>query len=179
MKKILSLHLTIMVLCLVLANYSNAQDKKDLSFIERQKVFASGNSLTSSTGVVEINFSQVPKRVRNDFSKSFSKFTSAKWYKVDDGFIASFTKNGNPMRSNYDLKGNWTYDLSTYSPEKLPSHVHSQVKSTYYDFTITSVDEIRTSDKTIYIVHMTDKNSWINVRVCEGDMEIIEHRTKS
>ncbi len=69
--------------------------------------------------------------------------------------------------------------MATYTEERLPVDVRALVKSSYYDFVITLVNELVTRDRKIYIVHMADKNCWINLRISDGEMEVIESYSRS
>jgi hypothetical protein len=71
------------------------------------------------------------------------------------------------------------FTISYYDEKKLPDEIRSIVKSTYYDYSITCVEEIHIDSKIIYIVHMQDDKTWKNVRICDGEMEIVEDFDKS
>ncbi len=54
------------------------------------------------------------------------------------------------------------------------------LKSQYYDYTITLVEEIETPMKPlVYVVHMEDSTTLKNVRVSEKEMEVLEEYKKS
>jgi hypothetical protein len=181
MKKTIYALVTGSFLFLATTNHVNAQQKSSVAFNEAKEPGLSGvpGENLDLSRVVEVKLGDVAAKAQKDFAKSFKQAEQIKWYKLDDGFIASFNQHGTAKRSNYDQKGNWRYSMATYTEEKLPLEVRSQVKTTYYDFAITLVNEIKTREKIIYIVHMTDKTSWINLRVCEGEMEVIERYSKS
>jgi hypothetical protein len=52
------------------------------------------------------------------------------------------------------------------------------VKSNYYDYTITVVQEITLHSQTIYLVHMQDETTWKVLKVADGEMSIIEDFNK-
>ncbi len=53
------------------------------------------------------------------------------------------------------------------------------VKSQYYDYTITLVEEIEVPMKPlVYVVHMEDSATLKNVRVSDREMEVLEEYKK-
>jgi hypothetical protein len=54
------------------------------------------------------------------------------------------------------------------------------IKSQYYDYKITLVEEIvQTLKPLVYVVHMEDATSLKNIRVSEREMEVIEEYKKA
>lgn len=113
-------------------------------------------------------------RAVRDFVNQFKQTDSVSWFKVRDGYIVNFLYKGDLIRTGYDLNGNWLYDMVSYPEDKLPHDVWHLVKSIYYDFSITWVNEIKKGYKKIYIVHLKNKYFFQNVRVCDGESEVIE-----
>ena len=119
--------------------------------------------------------SDINIKAMRDFMKSFKGAQSVQWYKVPDGTMAYFTNYGIKTRVSYDNKGNWMYNMRSYDEINLPREIRAQVKSVYYDYSITWVNEITKRQQTTYIVHMQDKKSWKTIKVCEGEeMETVE-----
>ena len=53
------------------------------------------------------------------------------------------------------------------------------VKSTYYDYSITLVEQIELPNEPVkYVVHLQDAVSWKNVLVSNGELNLIEDRKK-
>jgi hypothetical protein len=114
-----------------------------------------------------------------DFVKRYDNALDAKWYKVPDGWIAKCTLDNHKASVAYDRHGNWVYTMKTYAENKMPRDVRAIVKSTYYDYQIVVVQEIlKGKYPVVYVVHLQDSTCWKNVRVCEGEMEIIEEYQK-
>ncbi|MEO6960598.1 MAG: hypothetical protein ABIY90_01450, partial [Puia sp.] len=67
-----------------------------------------------------------------------------------------------------------------YSEDKLPREIRAIVKSTYYDFTITVVEDVQTRVNGVYLIYLEDKTSIKIVRVTrDGDMDVFKEITKS
>ena len=61
----------------------------------------------------------------------------------------------------------------------MPRAVRAQVKSTYYDCTITQIEEIELpGGPVVYLVHMYDATTWKNVRIRDGEMDLVEEFDK-
>jgi len=62
-----------------------------------------------------------------------------------------------------------------YNENSLPYAVRNSIKSIYYDYKTTDILELKVKNKTIYLVKITDTNTWKTVRVCNGDLEVLEN----
>ena len=114
------------------------------------------------------------KAVR-DFTKSCKKAEGIHWYIDARSTFAYYFINGNKAKRLNDKKGNFVYNILSYPEEFLPYSIRNQVKNAYNsDYTITWVNEVETEGKTTYIVHLLNKTTWLNVRVCDGEMDVLE-----
>ncbi|HEV8285685.1 MAG TPA: hypothetical protein VGQ09_15330 [Chitinophagaceae bacterium] len=87
-------------------------------------------------------------------------------------FIAKYAFNDVSYRVGYDKNGNWLYTIRTYAENKLPRNVRLIAKRSYKDYHITLVEEIeQPSDSFTYIIHLEGKTAWINLRVCNGEID--------
>lgn len=112
-----------------------------------------------------------------DFIKRFTEQPNARWYKMKDAsLLVKFEVPDIAYRVAYSSRGNWIYTIQTYYEKKLARDVRAIVKSTYYDFSITQVEEIDHVDGAgkVYIVHLKDDNCWKTVRLCNGEMDEME-----
>lgn len=114
-----------------------------------------------------------------DFEKSCQKAENIHWFIERNVTFAYYNVSGNRGKRVYDKKGNFVYSMVNYPEEYLPYDIRDQVKRIYYlDYNIIWVQEIQTEGKTIYVVHLTNKTTWLNVRVCEGEMDVLEQYKK-
>jgi len=112
-----------------------------------------------------------------DFVKRFHDQDNARWFKLKDAsLIVKFDRPDVGFRVAYSSKGSWVYTLQTYHEKQMPRDVRATVKSTYYDYSITQVEEIDHTDGAgiVYIVHVKDDASWKTLRVCNGEMDVLE-----
>jgi hypothetical protein len=118
-------------------------------------------------------------KVVKSFGKSFGNIPDKKWYVLEDGYVVYFKVDDISMKAVYNKKGTWMHTLRFYTEKNLPFAVRDLVKRTYYDFSIFLVIEIETDNKIIYLLKMEDKNSLKTVRVIDGEINEIEHYSKS
>lgn len=112
------------------------------------------------------------KAVRH-FMTTYPHISNEKWEILKDGYMASFVSNSIFERVYFDKKGNWLHSITQYDETKLPTDVRASVKSIYYDYAITTADEINISGKKakpIYLVHITFNNTFKTIRVCDGEV---------
>jgi hypothetical protein len=121
----------------------------------------------------------VNTRAIRDFLCKYEKATDVIWYKVDKGFIVRFVLDSVSGRAAYKSNGTWVYTIKQYQEAEMPKQVRALVKSTYYDYNITLVEEIEQPNELVkYLVHLQDDVSWKNVVVSNGQMELIEDKKK-
>jgi hypothetical protein len=144
------------------------KDAKNLLLIPHDTATMSGPNYADAT------VAAISSKALKNFGHAFKGVTNVSWAKISDGFSAYFIQNGNVNRSYFDKKGNLMYTVVTYDGSKLPRDVRAIVKSKYYDCEIPLVEEIHTIDQVVYLVHLKDDSSWKKVKVCDGDMQLLE-----
>src|SRR6476660_6637550 len=171
MKKIFSA-LAILV-TIATAKNANAQQDKAIAFNSP----AIQKTILSTESSSKVDASDVNTKALKDFNKSFKNISSEQWYKVTDGFIASFKENQIETKVAYDQKGKWHCTVRTLDENQLPSDVRDLVKSKYYDYKILVSYEIR-HDNTVYILKIEGVTTLKTLRVADGEIEIISDNSK-
>jgi hypothetical protein len=121
----------------------------------------------------------INKKAMRDFESRFNQAGSAKWFSDANGYISYFEQNGYNDRAFYDHKGHWKYSLIFYNEKKLPHDIRATVKSTYYDLTISLVEEVQTPDGSAYFVHLEDDSTIKIVKVyADCEMELVQDLSK-
>lgn len=114
-----------------------------------------------------------------DFQARYAGANNAMWFADNNGFVSYFVKDGFGDRVFYDKKGRWNYSLIFYTEDKLPRDVRAAIKSTYFDMSITLVEEVQTTESRVYIVHLEDKS---NIKILkandQGEYEILQDLSK-
>ena len=147
------------------------------------------NNLTRQEGLVEsasreniIASSQVDKKTREDFGKRYSEKNDATWVQLSNGFVATLKEASCITRVVYKKHGRWQYSIKNYSDENLlPKYVRGQVKSIYYDLKIDFIQEIRVpgNEDIIYLFILVNDQYVQTLRLCNGEMSIIQQGTRS
>jgi hypothetical protein len=69
--------------------------------------------------------------------------------------------------------------MKYYEENRLPRNIRAQIKSTYFDYKIFIVQEIESAEHpTTYIVNLQGDSEWIKVKLCQGEMEVLEDHKK-
>jgi len=120
-----------------------------------------------------------PPVIRN-FLKTYKDVSDEKWIEVKEGFVAMFNYKGVDYRVAYSKNGNLLRTIRSYNEEKMQPDMRHIVKSTYYDYGITRVHEIETPQGLVtYVVQLAGKKELINLRIYDGEMEVMEKFNKS
>ena len=110
-----------------------------------------------------------------DFKQRYKKVDDEIWYTKTRGFVASFKKDGIYWIISYDQKGKWESCVKGYAEDKMIFEVRDIVKRTYYDYSISHVDEIETllsNGVPTYLVYIQFRNETKIIRVKENEMSI-------
>ena len=93
-----------------------------------------------------------------DFQERYNNIKNAMWFSDQNGFESYFVQNGFGNRVFYGKKGHWLYSLILHTEHELPSDVRASIKSIYFDFAITLVEEVQTNYGVFYIVNLENKS---------------------
>ena len=120
-------------------------------------------------------------RAMRDFVKRNKTVEDAAWMVVENGYVVKYTgKNNMNCKAVYNSHGKYSYTLKQYDEKNMPASVRALVKSQYYDYSITLVEEIEMLSKpVVYVVHLQDATTLKNLRICEGEMEMIAEYQKA
>ena len=140
--------------------------------------------LTDNLQSMQMNALPVSKihvKAMRDFLKRDRPAAKAEWMIVETGFVVKYTdKNNSHCRSVYNNRGQFVYTIKQYFESNMPRDVRGMVKSQYYDYTITLVEEITEPLKPlVYVVHLEDAGTLKNLRISEREMEVLEEYKKN
>lgn len=109
-----------------------------------------------------------------DFQERYNNINNAMWFSDKNGFESYFVRNGFGNRVFYGKNGAWLYSLILHTEQELPDNVRASIKSIYFDFAITFVEEVQTIHGFIYIVNLEDKSNIKILKVNDqGEMNIL------
>jgi|ERR1051326_3898354 hypothetical protein len=153
--------------------FMNIPATAQLSFVktETSKMNPFNESVASKDVSDNIEPSAVNHKAVKDFDRNF-KNANAKWYQVENQFVAMFADDNVSYQVAYDKKGHKLYSIRNFNEDKLPADLRHNVKSIYYDYAITLVQEIEMPLKPLtFIVHLDGKSDLINLRISDGEMD--------
>lgn len=127
------------------------------------------------------NIGRIHVKAMRDFLKRDKTAVNVNWMIVETGYVAKYTDTNNSnCRTIYNNWGEFVYTIKQYRENKMPRDIRSIVKSQYYDYTITLVEEVEEARKPlVYVVHLEDATTLMNVWVGDREMEVIEEYRKS
>jgi len=161
------------ILATIAINFIQAQTR-DLTFVAK-KTEKDSSEFQAANISSSPKFKKANTKAIKDFSKSHQQAENVKWYAVTNGSFVYYSLNEKTGRRLYNEKGNFVYDILTYSEKDLSLDIRAMVKQTYYlDYDITLVKEIHTEGKTIYIIDIQNKSTLKILRICGDEMEVLE-----
>jgi len=166
------------VLALATINGANAQRSKNN--IASDTIKFDKSVFSGETNVTGVNTSVISAKALKDFKRSYINVSGEKWIKTKNGIAATFSSNGIANIVYYDKKGNWNASLKIYNEEKFDRSVRAIVKSKYFDYKITQVQEVETVTlgTPTYMVHLEGDNDFKIIRVSDDEMDVYEEFAK-
>ncbi|HEV7423788.1 MAG TPA: hypothetical protein VGO21_01205 [Candidatus Paceibacterota bacterium] len=135
--------------------------------------FAALESL-SSMGAFVPETKNINSKAIKDFQERYNNIQNAMWFSDKNGFESYFVQNGFGNKVFYGKKGAWLYSLILHTEQELPSNVRASIKSIYFDFAITLVEEVQTNYGHIYVVNLEDKSNIKILKVNDlGEIDIL------
>jgi hypothetical protein len=118
---------------------------------------------------------EVNVRAMRDFVSRYGDVENVKWHNSNESYIAVFFRDSIQYRIMYSRRGDLSYVMKYYEEKQMASDIRAIIKSTYYDYKIYIVQEIETPDHpSIYIVNLQGETDWKKVKLCQGEMEVME-----
>jgi hypothetical protein len=134
---------------------------------------SSSEELSIARDSITVLLNEISTKAVRDFARDFKNVPDAKWFKKENGFAVFFAGDSIQTWIFYDKSGNRECVIRDYSENRLPGEIRHIVKSTYYDFSIYLVNEVTINDITGYIIKIRDKNSLKEIKVVDGEMEVM------
>lgn len=113
------------------------------------------------------------------FRQLFPQVQDEKWYPIKGGLMVKYLVDSLHIRTDYDVYGQWLYTIRYYGEAHLPADVRHIVRSNWYDYFITLIEEINLPGKEIvYVVHINYGDLWKQIRVQNGEASVLPTRGK-
>lgn len=121
----------------------------------------------------------VPEKVWNNFQTYFSNAENPTWYKINKDYLIKFMTNEELNRSLFNERGKLIYHISYGYERSLPEEIRKQVRSAYYDYTVTRAIKVTEANRVVWVVNLEDAGNLILVRLENGEMEEVQSVKKS
>jgi len=182
MKKIFFVLMTGCLPALVGLSEANAQSQINAGIQSPQKNVAESEKAIAPLKDYVIDVETISPKALKDFAKKYKNVINESWQKNKDEFTISFLSCGVSNMVYYSTKGMWLGNVKGYSEDRLPHDIRGAVKSVYYDYSITYVNEVETVDShgiPTYVIHLEDKNNIKLIRISGGEMETFKEYIKN
>jgi hypothetical protein len=114
-------------------------------------------------------------RAMRDFVQRYGERDDVKWHNSNGGYIAVFFRDSIQYRVMYSSRGDLSYVMKYYEEKQMPRNIRAIVKGTYYDYKIYIVQEVEIPDRpSVYLINLQGETDWKKVKLCQGDMEVVE-----
>lgn len=175
MKKVILLSACSFLAILLLCGSASAQARAQYASLTQKTAFADNYTTPAeiSTGMeAAIPVTSVTDKVSRSFRQSF-KDAAPEWFTLNRNYLAKFTVSDLPARALFSKNGYMLYCVSYGTEKSLPKNVRDMIRSTYYDYTITSVTKVDAQDRTAWMVNLLLDNHLKVIKVIDRNMEVI------
>lgn len=129
----------------------------------------------------DIYLNNISTRAVRDFERRFKEADKPRWYACKRGWLVKFNHHDIKTSVAYDSRGTWVYSIKCYGEKEMPRDVRALVKTVYYDYKITLVQEITEPgiDGPVYAVQAEDKDHILMIRVYNNDVQLASRLRKT
>ncbi|GEM_PF-2336227 len=161
--------------CLLAGIMSSDVDSQEVTLNRGKEVFQYKSSETGAPVYSRpAPRNEISARALKDFNKTYGEVSDAKWYSIKTGFVVCFTDNGIKTSVFYSRTGAVDSRILYYAEDKLPAGIRHLVKSNFYDYTISFVNEVHKDGVTAFLVKIRNNKTLKTVKVIGGEWEVIE-----
>ena len=186
MKKIFFSCFTGLFLISNINSIAYSQNSNDMARLKPQPVpeknisIPPGNEMDPGPSLLnELTTNELKKKAVKKFARQYKNQPDASWFKSSNGLLVAFFKIDDIQTFiYYNEKGTCEFIMRYYKEEKLPEVIRNLVESTYDNFSIYQVTEVRKNNQIAYVVKMENKKFWKTVKVIDGEMEVTEEYSK-
>jgi hypothetical protein len=181
MKKIILTHLLTCIFSTLTTHEASCQASQDFAGIDiRTKELVSS---AHKSGIEENKdyINKVNIKAVREFIKEFKSIKNVSWFKaVDGGYVAKFVEDSVETVVGYNRNGCCKYSLKKYDEKHMSSKLRMLVKSTFFDYSIAEVTEIKQANSEDYIVYrvlIKGANNFKILRITDEEMVIAAEYT--
>jgi hypothetical protein len=124
-----------------------------------------------ASGILISDAKAVKARAVYDFQIRFNDASQVQWYSDHNGYTSYFKKDGYNDRAFYNKNGRWMFSVIYKHENQLPKDIRAAIKSVYYDWNMTMVEEVQSMEGKGYIIYLEDKST-IRILKVNADSEM-------
>lgn len=117
----------------------------------------------------------VRTKVVNTFEQLFDNPKDVQWNLSNYQYLASFKNNGQVCKALFNMQGGMLYCMTYGTQQDLPRDVYRLLKSTYVDYEISTVTEVKTPEAQAWVANLEDKDNLVVAKVVDGQLEEMHH----
>ena len=159
---------------------AGAQDTQSL------RHYNSGKSLKRIYKIPNSNFpslwfvplSEINAKAARDLEKEYVNLDGLEWYQTENGYQARFIAGGITTEAFYTKKWHLVAHRRQYGEEHLPKDIRHIIKRNYRTFAFYTIVEIQGQGKTTYDIMMEDGTSWLQLRVVDKQIDVLNRFKK-
>lgn len=122
---------------------------------------------------------EISQKVSDSFNHLFKDAVAPQWVEANKRFIVNFIQNDQKHKAVFTKVGTLVYHLIYGTEGELPKSIRDLVKSSYFDYAITSAINVKADENNVWIVNVEDASQIMVLRVEEGAMTVIQKITKT
>ena len=148
-------------------------------FINYDSIAQQKDTVVTLPEIKVTSSSKVSKQVEKAFQKAFPDAVWVRWFKLNQNYLTKFIKEDMDHNALFSKNGYLKYDISYGFESNLPSQFRDEAKSTYPDFKIIRVANVKEAQRDIWVINLESLNHYVIARVENGEMEEVERLDKS
>jgi hypothetical protein len=121
----------------------------------------------------------VTKEVDKSFKNGFPAAQNLRWYKLDKDYLAKFIENDMKHQALFAKNGFLKYVISYGYQNHLPEDVLNKIKDAYDGYNITSVANVKSEDRNIWVANLENEDHLVIVRFEDEEMEEVGKYVKA
>ena len=110
--------------------------------------------------------------------RSYRNISEENWFQLETGYMVKFIKDNIPTKVYFNKKGNWIGTIRKMNEKEVPKDIRGMIKSNFSEYKINLFQEITVDIHIVYISYLENEEGFKNVRICDGEMDIMNEFKK-
>ncbi len=161
--------------------YTHAQQNADHNWLVSA---SSASALFSSVTPSFASLSKPPDEIKvspkalQSFMQLYQNSESVSWAKNNKSYLVTFNQDNKKYRVVMGENGKLIYSICYMQEKDMPFDVRKIVKTVYYDYAINVALQVKQDNRSIWVILLEDSNTYLTVRIENGEMEEVSKMDK-